>query len=129
MKMTIIPLAMALVVLMVGCNAPASHDISRSGTASPRLYRSQFSTLPDSDERFWWHIDSDRKLRYEPCSGSYDISILSETPSRLVFKVVRGYGRLRDLRDGRVVSESDVVGKTFEVKLAQGKVISTQEQK
>jgi hypothetical protein len=93
-------------------------------------YQTKPRWLADTGGMFYWFVTEDRKMiGYEPCCGMYAIDLLKESGSELIFKVAESHGKPLDLRNGKPIAKSDVVGKRYEAKVQGDQIVAISEVK
>ena len=106
--------AVILVVLASTCLTvtPGPAPIPRYETV-PRWIGSK-----ETGTFFHWSLYADWKtVAYEPCSGAYDVQVLTRSNDGLVFRIVTCHGQARDLMTGALVANSGMTGRRYSVKL------------
>jgi hypothetical protein len=131
----ILAVAILLSGSLFGCSTARQHSVETSSTKLDLPYQKingfPYGTKPvwlGSRGLFYWFISTDLKLiHYEPCCGNYVVDPLRQTKSELIFKIVKSNGIALDLRNGKQLASSDVIGKKYRAKLEGDHIVSVSE--
>jgi hypothetical protein len=129
----ILCLALGLSGGLFGCSTAPHHFAIKDTPDVSKLKITGFpyQTKPrwlDSDGLFYWFFSPDKKMvYYEPCSGNYDVDLLKESKTELIFKITDGSGVLLDLATGRRVAKADVVGKQYTAEIDGDQIVAVSE--
>lgn len=122
--------ALFLACLMAGIGGCAAHQTTQPVglTIHNWPYQTKPVWLPEAHVMFYWYVTPDRKMiGYEPCCGAYTVNFLKESSSNLIFTIAESRGRALDLRNGRVVEKSAVVGKKFDARIQGNQILAVSE--
>jgi hypothetical protein len=130
-------LALGLSDGLSGCSTAAQHPAAMvpadAGLPYQKINGFSYETKPvwlGSRGLFYWFVSNELKhIYYEPCSGHFDIDPLKVSKSELIFKITGSYGTPIDLRTGKFVAASDVVGKKYAAKLKKDHIVGIFETK
>ncbi len=127
-------LALGLSGGLFGCSTTTrdrSAETAPPGFSKLTITGSPYQTKPKrlgSGGMFYWFFTQDKRhVYYEPCVGGYDIELLSEGKSELVFKITGSHGVPLDLLSGGEVSKANAIGKEYRAEIKGDQIIAASE--